>query len=43
MVKKAIVILALAFQFVVVANHSLAFDPEPGCWPCPDSPPAAVR
>ncbi len=35
MLKKVLIILALAAQFGVIANKSLAYDPEPGCYPCP--------
>ena len=33
--KKLFLMLFLALQFTVVANLSLASDPEPRCLPCP--------
>lgn len=38
--KKLILMVFLALQFTVVANFSLASEPEPRCFPCP---PVAVR
>jgi hypothetical protein len=43
MLKKALLVLVLALQFGVIAGRSLAYDPEPGCGPCPEDPPVAVR
>jgi hypothetical protein len=33
--KKLFLMLLLALQFTVVANLSLAQEPEPRCFPCP--------
>jgi hypothetical protein len=33
--KKLILLVFLALQFTMVANFSLANEPEPRCWPCP--------
>ncbi len=33
--KKLFFLLLLALQFTVVANVSLADEPEPRCFPCP--------
>ena len=33
--KKLVLMLFLALQFTVVANFSLAEEPEPRCFPCP--------
>jgi hypothetical protein len=33
--KKLILLVFLALQFTVVANFSLAGEPEPRCFPCP--------
>lgn len=35
--KKLFLMLFLALQFTVVANLSLAQDPEPRCFPCPQA------
>jgi hypothetical protein len=35
--KKLFLMLFLVLQFTVVANISLAEDPEPRCFPCPQA------
>lgn len=38
MLKKLLIVLALAFTFVSAANRATAEPPWPECYPCPSNP-----